>query len=109
MELRNTFRDEPDLLLVYVVADNQWNAKSALFVDGHRMRERIVFAVDPGSRSIDQLALRRQNAESLEEGVPHPATFLIDRSGVVRFVDVREDFHVWIDSGFLKTALAAVP
>ncbi len=109
MELRNTFRDEPDLKLVYVLPENQWNGKSALFVDGQRMRDRIQFAVDPGSRAIDQLGIRRENAEPIEDGVPHPTTFLIDRSGIIRFVDVREDFHLWVDSGFLREALASMP
>ena len=109
MELRETFRDEPDLEIVYVIPDNQWNEKSARFVDGLAMRERIQFALDPGSAAIDSLGLRRPDAEKMEEGVPHPSTFLLDREGVIRLVDVREDFHVWLDSGFLRDALATLP
>jgi len=109
VELRNTFLDEPDLTLVYVIPDNQWNEKSQLFVESNRMRDRILFAVDPESQAVDRLGVRRENAEPMEKGVPHPTTFLIDREGIVRFVDVREDFHIWVDSGFLREALAAVP
>jgi hypothetical protein len=29
--------------------------------------------------------------------VPHPATDVLDREGVVRLFDVREDYHVWLD------------
>lgn len=109
MELRETFRDEPDLEIVYVLPDNQWNAKSARFVDGLGMRERIRFALDPGSVAIDSLGLRRPDPEEIEAGVPHPSTFLLDREGVIRLVDVREDFHIWLDSGFLRDALASLP
>jgi hypothetical protein len=45
----------------------------------------------------------------IEAGVPHPATSLLDRDGVVRFVDVLEDFHVWLDPAERLDALAAIP
>ncbi len=109
MELRKTFDAQEDLRIVYVVADNQWNEKSTLFVDGQGMRDRILFAVDPGSAAIDQLGLRRENAEEMEAGVPHPATYLIDREGIIRFVDAREDFHIWIDSELVLEALSSIP
>ena len=109
MELRNTFATEDDVVVIYVVADNQWNEKSTLFVDGLGMRDRMIFAVDPSSKAIDQLGLRRENAEEMEAGVPHPATYLLDREGIVRFIDAREDFHIWVDSDFVLEALTAIP
>jgi peroxiredoxin len=109
VELRKTFDEVPDLKIVYVIPDNQWNDKSTRFVESFGMRDRILFAVDPGSQAVDQLGVRREDPEAIEEGVPHPATFLIDRGGVVRFADVREDFHVWVDSEFLREALDAIP
>jgi len=109
VELRRSFDEVPDLKIVYVIPDNQWNDKSTRFVESFGMRDRILFAVDPGSRAVDLLGVRLENPEPIEEGVPHPATFLIDRSGVVRFADVREDYHIWLDSGFLREALDAMP
>jgi hypothetical protein len=41
----------------------------------------------------------------MEEGVPHPTTLLIDRKGIVRFVDVREDFQTWLDRDVRGAAL----
>jgi len=108
VELRRSFEDVDDLVVVYVMADNQVNDKTLRFIDGLGLRERVRFAVDPGSGAIDALGLRRENAEPIEAGVPHPATYLIDREGVVRFVDERVDFQVWIDSDFVRDQLAAI-
>ncbi len=105
MELRNTFERVPDVRIVWVMADNQVNDKALRFIDGMGLRERIVFAIDPSSRAIDRLGLRRENAEPMEAGVPHPSTYVLDRDGVVRFADFRRDYHHWLDPERLVVAL----
>jgi peroxiredoxin len=45
----------------------------------------------------------------MELGVPHPATYVLDREGRVRFVDVREDFHIWLDAETVVAALREIP
>jgi peroxiredoxin len=57
---------------------------------------------------IDRLGLRNMNPEPMEVGVPHPATYLIDRAGIVQLVDVREDFHIWLDPGVVAETLARI-
>lgn len=109
MELRRAFEAEDDLVLLYVLADNQVNDKTVRFIDGLGLRDRVHFLVDERSAAIDTLGLRRENPEPMEEGVPHPATYLLDREGRVRFADVREDFHIWLDAGVLQDALASIP
>jgi peroxiredoxin len=109
VELRQALANEDDLVVVYVMAANQVNAKTLRFLDELGLRERIRFARDEGSAAIDALGLRKPNSEAIEAGVPHPATYVLDRDGVVRFVDVREDFHVWIDPADVLAALAKVP
>ncbi|HEU4430250.1 MAG TPA: hypothetical protein VFT98_15930 [Myxococcota bacterium] len=106
MELRNTLASEPDLQIVWVMAKGQYNARSDRFIDEYGLRGRIHFWRDPDSRAIDALGLRRPNPEPIEAGVPHPTTLLLDSSGVVRFVDVREDYHVWLDPVVVKEAMA---
>ena len=106
MELRNELEAVPDLQIVWVMAKRQINERSLRFVDGYGLRERIHFWVDPESRAIDELGIRRPDPEPIEEGVPHPTTLLIDEQGIVRFVDVREDFHIWLDPSVLREALA---
>ena len=69
---------------------------------------RVRFLVDPESRVIDALRIRRPDPEAVEMGVPHPATYVLDREGVIRFVDVREDFHFWLDPLLPLRALAEI-
>lgn len=90
------------------MAKRQWNARALRFVDDYGLRSRIHFWADPESRAIDALGLRRPKPEPIEEGVPHPTTLLLDRDGVVRFADVREDFRIWLDPAVLREALAAL-
>jgi peroxiredoxin len=106
VELRNALASEPDLQIVWVMAKGQYNARSDRFIDDYGLRGRIHFWRDPDSRAIDALGLRRPNAAAIEAGVPHPTTLLLDERGVVRFVDVREDFHLWLDPATVREALA---
>ena len=64
---------------------------------------------EPEEAAIERLGILKADPEPLEEGVPHPATYVLDREGRIRFVDVREDFHIWIDSEVLVEALAEIP
>ena len=109
MELLDDFEMTPDVEILYVLPDNQVNEKTLFFVDGNRLRSRVRFLRDPASGAIDRLGLRKQDAEPIEAGVPHPTTLLLDRGGVVRLVDIRTDFQLWLDSRLLVDALAAIP
>ena len=90
------------------MADNQITEKSLHYIDGMGLRERIHFVMDPSSAAIDSLGIRRENPEPMEEGVPDPATYLLDRGGIVRFVDIREDFHLWLHPEVATQALAGI-
>lgn len=109
MELREEFAANEDLRILWVMADNQVNEKTLRFIDGLGLRGRVHFAVDPGSHAIDALRIRLEDPEEMEAGVPHPTTYLLDRDGVVRFVDVRRDYHMWLDPSLVAEALAEVP
>ena len=58
MELRQTFAEEDDVVILYVMADNQINDKTLRFIDGLGLRDRVRFASDPGS--LDQRNAARQ-------------------------------------------------
>ena len=109
MELRQALEDAPELQILWVMASNQINPRTRLFIDENGLRDRVRFLSDEDSAVIDQWGLRRPNAEAVEDGVPHPTTYLLDRDGIVRFVDVREDFHFWLDPLLPLRALAEIP
>ena len=108
MELRRALGAVPDLSIVWVMADSQINPRTISFIDENQLRARVHFWVDPESRAIRRLGILKQDAEPIEAGGPHPATYLLDSDGVIRFVDVREDFHIWLDPGLLARELAAM-
>ena len=109
MELRQTLDAVEDLEILYVLPQNQINAKTLRFIDGNGLRERVRFLADPDSAVIDLLGLRRPHPEPMEAGVPHPATYVLDREGIVQLFDVRQDYHIWLDSRTIASALAELP
>ncbi len=88
---------------------SQVNAKTVRFIEELGLDDRIQFAVDPGSTVIRRLDLLKRDPEPIEDGVPHPTTYVLDRRGIVRFADVREDYHRWLDPTLLVEALGKIP
>jgi peroxiredoxin len=106
VELREAFEATPDLMIVWVMSDTQINERTRIFISELGLAERILFLADPKSSLIRELGLLKQNPELIEVGVPNPTTLLLDRKGKIRFVDVRENFHFWLDPRALAEALA---
>lgn len=108
-ELQNTLDAVDDLAILYVLPDVQVNEKTRRHVNERGLRPDVQFLVDPGSATIDRLGLRKPNPMAVEAGVPHPSTYVLDRSGTIRLVDVRENYHEWLDSKVLRDTLAELP
>ena len=79
------------------MAARQINGKTRRFIDENGLRDRVRFLSDPESETIERLGLRLEDPEPMETGVAHPATYLLDREGRIQLLDVRRDFHVWLD------------
>ncbi len=88
------------------MAESQINERSRVFIDELGLSNRILFLSDPKSELIRTLGILKQEPEAIEQGVPHPTTLLLDAEGTIRFVDVREDFHFWLDPVAVEEALA---
>ncbi len=96
----------PDLEIVWVMSSHQVSPRGLRFIDEYGLRERIHFLIDEDSSAIRRLGVLKENPEPMETGVPHPATYLLDRTGTIRFLDVRSDFHIWLDPERLAAELA---
>ena len=88
------------------MAESQINERSRLFIDELGLANRILFLADSKSELIRTLGILKEEPEAIEQGVPHPTTLLLDAQGTIRFVDVREDFHFWLDPAAVREALA---
>ena len=106
MGLREVFEATPDLRIIWVMSDLQINDRSRIFIDELGLAERILFLADPKSELIQALGILKEDPESIEIGVPHPTTLVLDKAGIIQFVDVREDYHFWLDPRAVENVLA---
>jgi len=105
VELRQVFEDTPDLRIIWVMSDAQINERSRIFIDELGLADRILFLADPKSQLIRDLGILKEDPEDIELGVPHPTTLVLDKEGVVQFVDVRENYHFWLDPAAMSDVL----
>ena len=98
----------PDLQIVWVMSEAQVNDRSRIFIDELGLGQRVLFLSDPKSKLIRDLGVLKADPEPVEKGVPHPTTLLLDRGGRIRFVDIRTDYHIWLDPSVVTDALAAM-
>lgn len=103
--LHEAVEEAEDLQIVWVMAAQQISERTNRLIEELGLRERIRFLADDQSAVIRQLGVLKPEPEVMEEGVPHPTTILLDREGIVRFVDVRADYHFWLDPKVLLAAL----
>lgn len=108
LDLSIALDEVPDLEVVWVMAAQQISERTGRLIDEFDLEDRIFFLADDQSALIRRLGLLKPEPEMIEEGVPHPTTILLDRSGVVRFIDVREDYRFWLDPNEVITALGAI-
>lgn len=99
------FEDTPDLRIIWVMSDAQINERSRIFIDELGLAARILFLADPQSQLIRDLGILKAAPEDIELGVPHPTTLVLDKEGVVQFVDVRENYHFWLDPAAMSDVL----
>jgi peroxiredoxin len=106
VELREAFDATPDLKIVWVMSEAQINERTRVFIDELGLAQRILFLSDSKSRLISELGILKKNPENIEIGVPHPTTLVLDRMGTIQFVDVRENYHFWLDPKAMTEVIA---
>ena len=87
------------------MSDAQINERSRIFIDELGLSSRILFLSDPRSELIRALGILQEDPEPVEKGVPYPTTLLLDAKGIIRFVDVRENYHFWLDPAAMREVL----
>jgi len=108
LDVTHALGDVPDLEIVWVMAAEQISERTRRLVDEAGLRDRVLFLADEKSTGIRELGLLKSDPEVIEEGVPVPTTVLLDRSGIVRFIDVREDYQVWLAPSAVQAALEEI-
>ena len=101
-------KEVPSLTVLYVMSGNQVDPKAVKFIRDHGLP--FTFLVDADHRVIDQFGVyNNEFHEAIEQGVAHPATYLLDRDGVIRFKDTRKDFQIWLSASVLRDTLSRLP
>lgn len=97
-------RKDTELLVISIDGEKETNqAKGRIAADG--MEPDFTFLSDPEHTVIARYGVL--NPSGSRRGIPHPATYVIDRQGVVRWRDVQTDYKVRPTNAAIKTALMA--
>ena len=94
-----------DTVVLAISIDSVENLKktSARFSeDGSQ--SRIILLSDPGHKVIDRYGLLNPNSP----GLPHPATYVIDKKGIVRWKFVDVDYKIRPDNEQVLKALKSI-
>jgi peroxiredoxin len=94
--LRDLVRAYPEVKFYAISPDSPAEARSfaQLLATDHRGAVTFTLLSDPRSRIIDRYALRDEAyAGKKEDGVPHPAVFVLDAKGRVRWMKIETDFR----------------
>jgi peroxiredoxin len=80
-----------------------------LLATDHRGDVTFPLLSDPGSRVIDRYALRDEAyAGKSEDGIPHPAVFVLDAKGRVRWTKIETDFRERPTNASIAAAIDAM-
>ena len=89
--LDELLRKETELLVVSIDGENETKiAISRIAADGKQ--PDFTFLSDPEHAVIDRYGVL--NPAGSRRGIPHPATYVIDKKGVVRWRDVQTDYKI---------------
>jgi peroxiredoxin len=80
-----------------------------LIATDHRGDVTFPLLSDPRSRVIDRYALRDEAyAGKKEDGIPHPAVFVLDEKGRVRWMKIETDFRERPSNAEIAAAIDAI-
>ena len=81
----------PDTVVLAITVDSKEDLKKVSDkVSGKDSKSHIELLSDPGHKVIDSYGLLNPNSR----GLPHPATYIIDKKGIVRWKFVEVDYSI---------------
>ena len=94
--LRELARAYPEVKIYAISPDSpeEGGKFAQLLASDHRGEVTFPLLSDPLSRVIDRYALRDEAyAGKKENGIPHPAVFVLDAKGRIRWMKIETDFR----------------
>lgn len=94
--LRELARAYPEVKIYAISPDSTEDARkfAQLIATDHRGEVTFPLLSDPRSRVIDRYALRDEAyAGKKENGIPHPAVFVLDARRRIRWMKIEADFR----------------
>ncbi len=94
-------------LLVVSVDDSTGTQKTVARISADGVAPDFGFLTDPDHAVIARYGILNPSGGS--RGIPHPATYVIDRDGVVRWRDIETDYKIRPANEAIVTAVRALP
>jgi peroxiredoxin len=96
-------KDDTEIVVVSV-DDDEETGRTIARVGEDGMAPDFTFLSDPDHRVIDRYGILNANAGG-RGALPHPASYVIDRQGIVRWKDVQTDYKVRPTNEQIRAAL----
>jgi peroxiredoxin len=94
-------------LLAVSVDDSTGTRKTITRISADGVEPDFAFLSDPDHAVIARYGILNPNGG--DRGIPHPATYVIDRTGVVRWKDIETDYKIRPANEAIVTAVRALP
>jgi peroxiredoxin len=95
-----------ELIVVSIDGDNE-TRQTVTRISRDGVQPDFTFLSDPGSAVISRYGIL--NPSGSRKGIPHPAAYVIDRSGVVRWRRIDTDYKLRPSNADILNALRAIP
>ena len=94
-------------MLVVSIDDEKGTQTAVTRISADGMKPDFVFLSDPDHAVIARYGI--MNPAGSRRGIPHPATYVIDKKGVVRWRDVQTDYKIRPANAAVLSAVQALP
>lgn len=109
--LRDLARAYPEVKIYAISPDSTEEGRKFAQLLASDGRGAVPFPLlsDPGSRVIDRYGLRDETyAGQKEDGIPHPAVFVLDGKGRIRWMKIESDFRERPSNAEIAAAIDAM-